>query len=134
MRTLAHELGYVQTHASRCETELSVVRQQFEQLNRRFDPGTRATSWRELTTLDHVLLVARVLTRRERRGRTIRALGLSARFVEGGTWRTRVTLRQPSAEPDRIRKIDASGSVKQIKASILELVEPLLLPRPVKVS
>ena len=49
------------------------------------------------------LLVARVLARRERRGRTIRALGLSARFVEGGTWRTRVTLRQPSAEPDRIR-------------------------------
>src|SRR5436309_310806 len=49
------------------------------------------------------LLVARVLARRERRGRTIRALGLSARFVEGGTWRTRVTLRQPSAEADRIR-------------------------------
>ena len=49
------------------------------------------------------LLVARVLARRERRGRTIRALGLSARFVEGGTWRTRITLRQPSAEPDRIR-------------------------------
>jgi nucleotidyltransferase/DNA polymerase involved in DNA repair len=49
------------------------------------------------------LLVARVLARRERRGRTVRALGLSARFVEGGTWRTRVTLRQPSAEPDRIR-------------------------------
>jgi protein ImuB len=49
------------------------------------------------------LLVARVLARRERRGRTVRALGLSARFVEGGTWRTRVTLRQPSAESDRIR-------------------------------
>jgi len=49
------------------------------------------------------LLVARVLARRERRGRTVRALALSARFVEGGTWRTRVTLRQPSADPDRIR-------------------------------
>jgi protein ImuB len=49
------------------------------------------------------LLVARVLARRERRGRTVRSLGLSARFVEGGTWRTRVTLRQPSAESDRIR-------------------------------
>jgi nucleotidyltransferase/DNA polymerase involved in DNA repair len=49
------------------------------------------------------LLVARVLARRERRGRTVRALGISARFVEGGTWRTRVTLRQPSAESDRIR-------------------------------
>src|SRR3989440_4200813 len=49
------------------------------------------------------LLVARVLARRERRGRTVRALGLSARFVGGGTRRTRVTLRQPSAESDRIR-------------------------------
>jgi protein ImuB len=49
------------------------------------------------------LLVARVLARRERRGRTVRALALSARFVEGGTWRTRVTLRQPSADAGRIR-------------------------------
>jgi protein ImuB len=44
-----------------------------------------------------------VLARGERRGRTLRALALSARFVEGGTWRVRVTLRRPSAEPDRIR-------------------------------
>ncbi|HEX8052260.1 MAG TPA: hypothetical protein VF517_04650 [Thermoleophilaceae bacterium] len=48
------------------------------------------------------LLVARVLARRERRGRTVRALALVARFVEGGTWRVRVTLRRPSADPDRI--------------------------------
>jgi protein ImuB len=49
------------------------------------------------------LLVARVLARGERRGRTLRALALTARFVEGGTWRTRVTLRHASADPDRIR-------------------------------
>src|SRR5256714_10641646 len=49
------------------------------------------------------LLVARVLARRERRGRTLRALAISARFVEGGTWRTRVTLREASAEADRLR-------------------------------
>jgi nucleotidyltransferase/DNA polymerase involved in DNA repair len=48
------------------------------------------------------LLVARVLARAERRGRTVRALALSARFVEGGTWRVRVTLRVPSADPARI--------------------------------
>ena len=48
------------------------------------------------------LLVARVLARGERRGRTLRALALTARFVEGGAWRARVTLRRPSAEPDRI--------------------------------
>ena len=33
------------------------------------------------------LLVARLLARRERRGRTLRALAVSARFVAGGTWR-----------------------------------------------
>jgi protein ImuB len=49
------------------------------------------------------LLVARVLTRRERRGRSLRALAVSARFVAGGTWRTAVTLRHASADPTRIR-------------------------------
>ncbi len=49
------------------------------------------------------LLIARVLARRERRGRSLRALAVSARFVAGGTWRTAVTLRHASAEPGRIR-------------------------------
>jgi protein ImuB len=49
------------------------------------------------------LLVARVLARGERRGRTLRALALVARFVEGGTWRVRITLRRASADPERIR-------------------------------
>jgi protein ImuB len=49
------------------------------------------------------LLVARVLARQERRGRALRAVAMSARFVEGGTWRTRVTLRHPSADAERIR-------------------------------
>ncbi|MEX2196468.1 MAG: DNA polymerase Y family protein [Thermoleophilaceae bacterium] len=49
------------------------------------------------------LLVGRVLARPERRGRTLRSLALSARFVAGGTWRTRVTLRQASADGGRIR-------------------------------
>src|SRR5205085_9445432 len=49
------------------------------------------------------LLVARLLARRERRGRALRALALSARFVAGGTWRTVVTLRQASADPLRLR-------------------------------
>jgi protein ImuB len=48
------------------------------------------------------LLVARVLARRERRGRGLRALAVSARFVAGGTWRTAVTLRHASADPERI--------------------------------
>jgi nucleotidyltransferase/DNA polymerase involved in DNA repair len=48
------------------------------------------------------LLVARVLARRERRGRSLRAIAVSARFVAGGTWRTTVTLRRASADPARI--------------------------------
>lgn len=49
------------------------------------------------------LLIARLLARRERRGRALRALAVSARFVAGGTWRQAVTLRTPSADPERIR-------------------------------
>jgi protein ImuB len=49
------------------------------------------------------LLVARVLARSERRGRALRALAVSARFVAGGTWRMAVTLRRASADPGRIR-------------------------------
>jgi protein ImuB len=49
------------------------------------------------------LLIARVLARRERRGRSLRSLCISARFVAGGTWRTSVVLRQASAEASRIR-------------------------------
>jgi protein ImuB len=48
------------------------------------------------------LLIARMLARRERRGRALRAVALSARFVAGGTWRTTVTLRRASAEPERL--------------------------------
>lgn len=51
------------------------------------------------------LLVGRLLARPERRGRTLRSVALSARFVEGGTWRLAVTLRQASAEAGRIRLV-----------------------------
>jgi protein ImuB len=46
-----------------------------------------------------------VLSRPERRGRTLRSLALAARFVEGGTWRTRVTLRQASCDAARLRMV-----------------------------
>src|SRR4051794_8000896 len=49
------------------------------------------------------LLVDRLLARRERRGRTLRAAVLSARLVEGGTWRVRVTFREALADPRRMR-------------------------------
>ena len=49
------------------------------------------------------LLIARILARPERRGRSLRALAVSARFVEGGTWVRRATLRQASADPARLQ-------------------------------
>jgi nucleotidyltransferase/DNA polymerase involved in DNA repair len=51
------------------------------------------------------MVVARLLARRERRGRSLRAVALSARFVEGGTWRVSVPLRRPSVDPTRLRLV-----------------------------
>jgi protein ImuB len=50
------------------------------------------------------LLIDRVLARRERRGRTLRAVVLSAVLVEqGGTWREQVVFREALADPGRMR-------------------------------
>jgi protein ImuB len=56
-------------------------------------------------SLEHALglLVDRLTARRERRGRTLRAVALSARLVEGGTWRQRVTFREALSDPARMR-------------------------------
>ena len=55
--------------------------------------------------LERVLgvLVDRLLARPERRGRTLRAVTLSARLLAGGGWRERVVFRQALADPERIR-------------------------------
>ena len=49
------------------------------------------------------LLIDRLLARRERRGRPLRAAVLAAMLVEGGTWRVRMTFREPLADPRRMR-------------------------------
>jgi protein ImuB len=49
------------------------------------------------------LLVDRLLARRERRGRTLRAVVLAAALVEGGTWRERVPFREALVDPARMR-------------------------------
>jgi protein ImuB len=50
------------------------------------------------------LLIDRLLARRERRGRTLRAVVLSAMLVEqAGTWRQRVTFRDALSDPLRMR-------------------------------
>ena len=62
------------------------------------------------------LLVARLLARRERRGRSLRAVALSARFVAGGTWREAITFREPSAD---------SGSINLVlRSRVSELPAP----------
>ncbi|MEA2335005.1 MAG: protein ImuB [Solirubrobacteraceae bacterium] len=48
------------------------------------------------------VLVDRLLARSDRRGRTLRAVTLSARLLAGGGWRERVVFRQPLADRDRI--------------------------------
>jgi len=57
------------------------------------------------TQLEHALnlLIDRLVARRERRGRTFRSVVLSAALVEGGTWRLRMTFREPHADPRRMR-------------------------------
>jgi protein ImuB len=50
------------------------------------------------------LLIDRLLARRERRGRTLRAVVLAAVLVEGGgTWREQVVFREALADPVRMR-------------------------------
>ncbi|HSD23905.1 MAG TPA: DNA polymerase Y family protein [Solirubrobacterales bacterium] len=51
------------------------------------------------------LLISRLLAHGERRGRTLRALRLSARLDAGGGWRRQIALRRASA--DRARLADA---------------------------
>ncbi|HZB85201.1 MAG TPA: hypothetical protein VE289_01425 [Gaiellaceae bacterium] len=50
-----------------------------------------------------VALLERLLARPERAGRAPRQLALSAKLVGGGSWRSSLTLREPTAEPDRLR-------------------------------
>ena len=49
------------------------------------------------------MLVDRLLARPERAGRPPRKLALWARLVGGASWRRTVTLREPTADPARLR-------------------------------
>ncbi len=48
------------------------------------------------------LLISRLLAHRERRGRMLRVLRISAHLAAGGGWRRRIALRQASADPTRL--------------------------------
>ena len=48
------------------------------------------------------VLVSRLLARSERRGRTLRAVTISARLLAGGGWRESVVFREALSDPERI--------------------------------
>jgi nucleotidyltransferase/DNA polymerase involved in DNA repair len=70
-------------------------------------------------------LVDTALARPERRDRFVRKVALSARLVGngasgGGSWRRAMTLREPSAEADRIR-IALAPKLAELPAPVVEL-------------
>jgi nucleotidyltransferase/DNA polymerase involved in DNA repair len=78
------------------------------------------------------LLIDRLLARRERRGRTLRCVVLSARLVGGGTWRERVVFREALADAQRMRlAIGGRLALLPAPADTLELmVERFGPPHP----
>jgi protein ImuB len=65
-------------------------------------------------------LLEQVLARPERGGRFIRKIALSARLVGGGSWRRTATLRDPTAEHDRL-KAALVHKLAELPAPVLEL-------------
>jgi protein ImuB len=80
-------------------------------------------------------LVETVLARPERRDRFVRKVALAARLVStgsggGGSWRRTLTLREPSADADRIR-LALGPKLAELPAPVLELrVELVELTAP----
>src|SRR3954471_6072407 len=61
------------------------------------------------------MLIDRVLARPERRGRTVRAVVLSAALVSGGTWRSQMTFREALSDPRRLR-LAITGRLTELPA------------------
>ena len=74
-------------------------------------------------------LVERALARREREDRFVRKLALSARLVDGGSWRRTMTLREPAADADRIRLAlgaklgEVPAPVRELRLELVELTQ-----------
>lgn len=72
-------------------------------------------------------LLDRVLARPERHDRFVRRIALSARLVGGGSWRRTVTLRDPTAERDRIKAAlapklaELPAPVRELRLELVEL-------------
>jgi nucleotidyltransferase/DNA polymerase involved in DNA repair len=75
-------------------------------------------------------VVETVLSRPERRDRFVRKVALVARLVGGGSWRRSLTLREPSADVDRIRVAlaprlaELPAPVLELRVELVELTEP----------
>jgi nucleotidyltransferase/DNA polymerase involved in DNA repair len=75
-------------------------------------------------------LVDTALARPERRDRFVRKVALSARLVGGGSWRRTLTLREPSAEAERIR-VALAPKLAELPAPVVELrLELVALTEP----
>ena len=66
------------------------------------------------------LLIDRLLARPERRERALRRMRLGARFVERGTWRREVALRQATTSRERLR-LALSSRLEELPAPIERL-------------
>jgi protein ImuB len=77
------------------------------------------------------LLIDRLLARRERRGRALRKLRLGARFVERGTWRREVSMRQATASRERIRLVlapklaELPAPIEQLSLAVVSFGPPV---------
>ena len=75
-------------------------------------------------------IVDTVIARPERRDRFVRKVALSAKLVGGGSWRKSLTLREPSADADRLR-IALAPRLAYIPAPVLALrIELVQLTEP----
>ena len=86
--------------------------------------GNELTLRRALATL-----VERTLDRSERADRAVRKIVLSARLVGGGSWRRSLTLREPTADRDRLRTVlgarlaELPAPVTSLAIGLAELAE-----------
>jgi len=65
-------------------------------------------------------LVEQALARTERRDRFVRKVALAARLAGAGTWRRTLTLREPTADGERIR-VALAPRLAELPAPVLEL-------------
>lgn len=103
---VADRFGYpgIEAHRLACgEDDRPRPRRLEEPLEERLELPEAASG----QALEHALglLIDRLLSRPDRRGRTLRAASLGAVLVNGGSWRHPVTFREALAEPERMRLV-----------------------------